>query len=219
MSLKFFYDPVLDREWQVEIPSNPDWIRISEAQASLILEARQKGARVYVNTYGLPDVFYAPQKPPVKWNEYAELSPYSVTNGVPFQEWLISKRSTAEQGKLLAALRWQKQVSGLLYRNIDQEWCCTTDRAIAGPVWIPTDIVTMTTLGLIKGDYDKGINETRTWKIKDLQYVKFTNEELVGAYRKGQEHWQNSFDIEAAYGNALSSGIDVDIYQWQLVEY
>lgn len=218
MTKKYFYDPSGDREWYTENPLASNWIRITETQNNALLEARRNGGLIFVNASESPDVFYTPPMPAIAWNEIAELSPFTVINGVPNQVWMVSKKSIAAQGKELAKLRWGIQNTGLLYQDISGSWQLTRDVAVTGGDYIPTDTLTMTTLIGIKSDFDMGINTIRRWKVCDLRYVYYTNEQLVNAYKLGQQHWQLTFDIEAAYGEAIVKGLDVNIYEWQLLQ-
>lgn len=217
MSLKFFYDPTKDQEVTAAQSLDDSWIRITEVLARQLSEGRSAGGRVYVNASNMPAIFTTPSKPVTAWNERAELSPFQVINGTPTQYWMVSKKSIAEQGAELAKLRWGIQNTGLIYRDVNGDWQVTRDVSQTGGVYVPTDALTMTTLIGVKGDFDKGINISRRWKVRDLHYVYFTNEELTNAYKLGQKHWQDAFDIEAAYGEAIVQGLDVNIYEWQLL--
>jgi hypothetical protein len=181
-------------------------------------DARKQGARVYVNAQNVPTTFFTPEKPDVDWNESAHLMPFEVVNGEASQYWAVTKISVEEQAAILAGLRWQKQSTGLLYQDPNtQEWLSTTDPTVAGPVYIPTDALTMTTLMGIKADYESGINIERDWKIGNLNFVTFTNEQLANAYKVGQEYWQSAFSIERKYAAAIVTGThNVNIYEWSL---
>lgn len=214
--IRFYHDPISNTEISTASPPEPTWILISEIKAGELSAARKAGARIYVNGNRVPMPFAAPEKPQLRWNETAHLMPFVVIEGEPTQLWAVTKLSIEEQSELLAALRWSKQNGGRIFRNSNNVWETTTDPAVAGDIYIPTDALTMTTLMGIKGDYDNGIDVLHDWKVSSFTFVSLSNAELAAAYQEGQRYWQLQFTIERTYAEAIAAGRNVNIYEWTL---
>jgi hypothetical protein len=203
---KFYHDPYTDREVSIGPKVQPmeGWVRITEAQSQQLQTERRNGARIYLDTSGMPRAFYPPSKPVVYWNQIAVKNPFTVDGGIAREDWTITQMPMEEQFLILKKLRLVKQESGFV--------------EISDGTVFPTDSWTATVMIEADKDFQKGLNVKRKWKVRDGLFTEVNNAQLSEALVLVKAHIQKQFDIESYYTDLINVNAPCNIYVWAIPE-